>query len=75
VPHFAFNKTNELGEELVGSYPYQVHLQHEVESNNYDRLSANSVCIKVERMVIGLSLGNDQTFILERIFAQHSPND
>lgn len=34
---FACSETNELGEELVGSYLYQVHLQHWLESNNYDR--------------------------------------
>src|ERR1700741_729475 len=32
----AGNETNELGEELVGSNLYQVHLYHELESNNYD---------------------------------------
>jgi hypothetical protein len=28
---------NELGEELVGSYLYQVHLHHELEFHDYDR--------------------------------------
>jgi hypothetical protein len=29
--------THELGEELVGSYLYQVHLHHWLESNDYGR--------------------------------------
>jgi hypothetical protein len=29
------NETHELGEELVGSYRYQVHLLYWLESNNY----------------------------------------
>ena len=32
---FACSETNELGEELVGSYLYQVHLHDELESNDY----------------------------------------
>jgi hypothetical protein len=28
---------NDLGEELVGSYLYQVHLHHELEFHDYDR--------------------------------------
>jgi hypothetical protein len=32
---FVCNETHELGEELVGSYRYQVHLLHWLESNNY----------------------------------------
>jgi len=34
---FACGETNGLGQELVGSYLTQVHLQHELESNDYDR--------------------------------------
>jgi hypothetical protein len=32
---FACGETNRLGYEVVGSYLIQVHLQHELESNNY----------------------------------------
>jgi hypothetical protein len=31
----ACNETNELREDFVVSYLYQVHLHHELESNNY----------------------------------------
>ena len=31
---FVCSETNELGEELVGSYLYQVHPHHCLESNN-----------------------------------------
>jgi hypothetical protein len=31
------SQTNELGEELVGSYLYQAHLHGWLESDNYDR--------------------------------------
>ena len=49
---FACGETNELGYEVVGSYLTQVHLQHELESNNYGVfLSDNELCIKVKRMV------------------------
>ena len=34
---FAGNETNELGEELDGSYLHQVHLYDELESDTYDR--------------------------------------
>ena len=34
---FVCSETNELGEELVGSYLYQVHLHHELEFNVSDR--------------------------------------
>jgi hypothetical protein len=41
-----------LGYEVVGSYLTQVHLQHELESNNYGVfLSDNDLYIKVKRMV------------------------
>ena len=32
---FASGETNRLGYEVVGSYLTKVHLQHELESNNY----------------------------------------
>ena len=49
---FVCNETHELGEELVGSYRYQVHLLHWLESNNYGVfLSDNDLYIKVKRMV------------------------
>jgi hypothetical protein len=36
--------THELGEEIVGSYLYQVHLYHWLESNDYGRfLSDNDI--------------------------------
>jgi hypothetical protein len=42
----------ELGEEFVGSYRYQVHLLHWLESNNYGVfLSDNDLYIEVKRMV------------------------
>ena len=34
---FVCRETNELGEELVGSYLHQVHLHHELEFNVSDR--------------------------------------
>jgi hypothetical protein len=34
---FVCNERNEFGEELVGSYLYQVHLHHEPEFHDYDR--------------------------------------
>jgi ERCC4-type nuclease len=34
---FVCSETHELGEELVGSYLYQVHLYHWLESNGYGR--------------------------------------
>lgn len=34
---FVCSETHELGEELVGSYLYQVHLYHWLESNDYGR--------------------------------------
>lgn len=41
---FVCSETHELGEELVGSYLYQVHLYHWLESNDYGRfLSDNDV--------------------------------
>lgn len=35
---FLCSETHELGEELVASYLYQVHLYHWLESNDYGRL-------------------------------------
>ena len=35
---FVCSETHELGEELVGSYLYQVHLYHWLESHDYGRL-------------------------------------
>jgi len=34
---FLCTETHELGEELVASYLYQVHLYHWLESNDYGR--------------------------------------
>jgi hypothetical protein len=34
---FVCSETHELGEELVGSYLYQVHLYNWLESNDYGR--------------------------------------
>jgi hypothetical protein len=49
---FACNETHELGEDLVGSYRYQVHLLHWLESNVYGVfLPDNDLYIKVKRMV------------------------
>jgi len=48
---FVCRETNELGEELVGSYLRQVHLYHELESNTCDRSCQPTMRIKkVERM-------------------------
>ena len=30
-------ETHELGEEIIASYLYQVHLHHELEFHDYDR--------------------------------------
>jgi hypothetical protein len=50
---FVCNETHELGEEVVGSSRYQVHLLHWLESNNYGVfLSDNDLYIKVKRMFI-----------------------
>jgi ERCC4-type nuclease len=38
---FVCSETHELGEELVGSYLYQVHLYHWLESNDYGRFLAD----------------------------------
>jgi len=41
---FVCSETHELGEELVGSYLYQIHLYHWLESNDYGRsLSDNNL--------------------------------
>jgi len=34
---FLYTETHELGEELVASYLYQVHLYHWLETNDYER--------------------------------------
>ena len=39
---FVCSETHELGEELVGSYLYQVHLYHWLESNDYGRFLADN---------------------------------
>jgi ERCC4-type nuclease len=39
---FICSETHELGEELVGSYLYQVHLYHWLESNDYGRFLADN---------------------------------
>jgi ERCC4-type nuclease len=38
---FLCSETHELGEELVASYLYQIHLYHWLESNGYDRFLAD----------------------------------
>ncbi len=45
---FVCSETHELGEELVGSYLYQAHLYHWLESNDYGRSLAEDD-IKVRR--------------------------
>jgi len=66
---FACGETNELGYEVVGSYLTQVHLQHELESNNYGVfLSDNDLYIKVKRVVY---LSGRSDFKLGAIIAQH----
>ena len=39
---FVCSETHELGEELVGSYLYQIHLYHWLESNDYGRFLSDS---------------------------------
>ena len=39
---FVCSETHALGEELVGSYLYQVHLYHWLESNDYGRFLADN---------------------------------
>jgi hypothetical protein len=39
---FVCSETHELEEELVGSYRYQVHLYHWLESNDYGRYLADN---------------------------------
>ena len=62
---FVCSETNKLGEELVGSYLYQVHLHHELEFHDYDRPCQATMCTyKVKRMVYllgrsGFELGQD----------------
>ena len=53
---FVCSETNELGEEFVGSYQYQVHLHHELEFHDYDRSrqATMHIYIKVKRMVYRL---------------------
>ena len=48
---FVCSETNKLGEELVGSYLYQVHLYHELEFHDYDRSYQATMYIEVKRMV------------------------
>ena len=38
---FLCSETHELGEELVASYLYQVHLYHWLETNDYGRFLAD----------------------------------
>jgi hypothetical protein len=45
---FVCSDTHELGEELVGSYLYQVHLCHWLESNDYGRFLADNDIYKDE---------------------------
>ena len=66
---FVCNETHELGKEFVGSYRYQVHLQHWLESNNYGAfLSDNDLYMKVKRTVC---LSDRQTSKLDTIISQH----
>jgi ERCC4-type nuclease len=39
---FVCSETHELGEELVGSFLYQVHLYHWLESNDYGRFLSDN---------------------------------
>ena len=39
---FLCTETHELGEELVASYLYQVHLYHWLETNDYGRFLADN---------------------------------
>jgi hypothetical protein len=39
---FLCSETNELGEELVASYLYQVHLYHWLEMNDFGRFLADN---------------------------------
>jgi hypothetical protein len=39
---FLCSETHELGEELVGSYLYQIHLYHWLESNDYGRFLSDN---------------------------------
>jgi hypothetical protein len=39
---FLCSETHELGEELVASYLYQVHLYHWLETNDYGRFFADN---------------------------------
>jgi hypothetical protein len=39
---FVCSETHELGEKLVGSYLYQIHLYHWLESNDYGRFLSDS---------------------------------
>jgi hypothetical protein len=43
---FVCSETNELGEELVGSYRYQVHLHHELKFHDYERSCQAMMLIK-----------------------------
>jgi hypothetical protein len=39
---FVCSETHELGEELVGSYLYQIHLYYWLESNDYGRFLSDN---------------------------------
>jgi hypothetical protein len=39
---FLCTETHELGEEMVASYLYQVHLYHWLEANDYGRFLADN---------------------------------
>jgi hypothetical protein len=67
---FAGNETNELGEELVGSYLHQVHLYHELESNTYDRSCQPTMHTKRSSGWFIALIG--QTSNPYGIFAQHN---
>jgi hypothetical protein len=58
--HFVCNETHELGEELVGSSRYQVHILHWLESNNYGVFLSDNDLYRI-----------GQTSKLDGIIAQH----
>ena len=67
---FACSEMIELMEELVGSYLTQVYLQHELESNDYDRFCHTTMYI--QRLSGWFVSRICQTSKLDAIIAQHS---
>jgi hypothetical protein len=45
---FICSETHELGEELVTSYLYQIHLYHWLESNDYGQFLSDNDTYEVE---------------------------